>query len=70
MLSVEIDNVQILDGFRERQTGVEFKGDGTQAVIIEVNATGKTDDGIDLVIIFRLKLILHVGSGSGSGRDG
>lgn len=61
-LSVEIDNVQILDGFRERQAGVEFKGDGTQAVIIEVNATGKTDDGIDLVIIFRLELILHVGA--------
>ena len=62
VLSVEIDNVQILDGFRERQAGVEFKGDGTQAVIIEVNATGKTDDGIDLVIIFRLELILHVGA--------
>lgn len=61
-LSVEVDNVQILDGFRERQAGVEFKGDGTQTVIIEVNATGKTDDGIDLVIIFRLKLILHVGA--------
>ena len=61
-LIVEVDNVQILDGFRERQAGVEFKGDGTQAVIIEVNATGKTDDGIDLVVIFRLELILHVGA--------
>lgn len=62
LLSVEVDNVQILDGFRERQTGVEFKGDGTQAVIIEINATGKTDNGIDLVIIFRFELILHIGA--------
>lgn len=61
-LSVEVDNVQIFDGFRERQSGVDFKGDGTQAVIIEVNATGKTDDGIDLVVIFRFELILHVGA--------
>lgn len=61
-LSVEVDNVQILDGFCERQAGVEFKGDGTQAVIIKVNAAGKTDDGIDLVIIVRLELILHVGA--------
>lgn len=62
VLGVEVDDVQILDGIREGQAGVEFKGDGTQAVIIEVNTAGETDDGIDLGVEFRLELILHVGA--------
>lgn len=62
VLGVEVDDVQVLDGIRKRQAGVEFKGDGTQAVIIEVNTAGETNDGIDLGEVFRLELILHVGA--------
>ena len=62
VLGVEVDDVQVLDGIREGQAGVEFKGDGTQAVIIEVNTAGETNDGIDLGVEFRLEFILHVGT--------
>lgn len=62
VLGVEVDDVQVLDSIREGQAGIEFKGDGTQAVIIEVNTAGETNDGIDLGVKFRLELILHVGA--------
>ena len=62
VLGVEVDDVQVFDGIREGQAGVEFKGDGTQAVIIEINTAGETNNGIDLGEVFRLELILHVGA--------
>nr|DAZ71222.1 MAG TPA: hypothetical protein [Caudoviricetes sp.] len=58
---VHIDDIQILDSLCEWSAQIQFKGDRSQTVVVQIDLARKIDHSWDLIVILLFELILEIG---------